>query len=173
MKYSYLIVLITILSMIGIGISIQIEFGHHIDGGLYLANTLFMLMSLPIIVLGFLNKKILLLGLTMFLGGFIIIFGSSIISDKQAEQSVENTKEIVKALDSYNADKGVYPDALEALIPNYLTTIPISAMGISDHAFTYHRSRDSYFLSFPENEKHYDYRVTGDKVTNPCQPVGC
>ena len=159
--------------MIGIGISIQIEFGHHLDDGLYFVNALFMIMSMPIIVIGLLNKKILLLGLTMFLSGFMIIFGSSIISDQQVNQSVENTKGIVKALNSYNADKGVYPNALEALIPNYLTTIPISAMGISDHAFTYHRSGDSYFLSFPENEKYYYYRVTGDKITNPCQPVGC
>jgi hypothetical protein len=171
MKYSYLIVLVTILSLIGIGI--QLEFGHHTFGGLYMENGHIIIISIPIIFLGLLNKQVLFLGLTIFLSGLLTFVGTSIILVKQEAQSAENAKGIVKALNSYNADKGAYPVTLKDLLPNYLTTIPITAMGISDHAFTYRRLEDSYFLSFPENEKHYYYRVLGDKVIHPCQPVGC
>ena len=84
---------------------------------------------------------------------------------------MERGNQIVDALNRYLKDHGVYPEKLDALAPNYLTGIPLPAVGnqiwdyyagqgkgdsfglfVSDdstypnHVFAYHR--DSHEWSF-------------------------
>lgn len=165
--------LLAIIVLSLIGTAILLEFGHHnFEGELYMLTFKVIFISVPMMFWGFVHKRMFFIGLAITLSAVISLLTAGGISDLKEDQSAENAKQIVKALNDYNADNGAYPVNLNELVPSYLNTIPLTAIGISEHPFSYRQLAGSYLLSFPESWG-YDIRILGDKRINPCEPVGC
>ena len=52
-----------------------------------------------------------------------------VLDQPTAQEGQERAEELIKALEQYKADTGMYPTELDALVPNYLTAIPQPARG--------------------------------------------
>lgn len=156
-----------------VGLTILLEFGHHtFEGEIYMLAIKIIFISIPMMFWGFVHKRMFFIGLAITLSVLISLLVSGAISSLQEDQSAETAKVVVKALDDYKTDKGEYPVTLKALVPDYLTTVPLTSIGISDHPFSYRKLDNTYLLSFPESWGGV-IRILGDKRINPCEPVGC
>jgi len=54
-----------------------------------------------------------------------------------SHMGANNAKSVIKAVNTYYADNGHYPENLNQLIPSYLESIPSSAYRMSDNKFRY------------------------------------
>lgn len=48
----------------------------------------------------------------------------ALLEDREASQAFDQLVEVGAAVERYRADKGAYPDTLEALVPTYLREVP-------------------------------------------------
>jgi hypothetical protein len=63
----------------------------------------------------------------------------------------QTSAQVIAGLEAYRAQRGVYPDDLAELVPEFLSEVPRPAMGLipnSDEVFTYSNFGDSYALEF-------------------------
>ena len=64
---------------------------------------------------------------------------------KKAEMGYKLSEPVIAALEQYKADHGTYPKTLEELVPDYLSTVPVSTDGVD---FSYSSTGESCSLSF-------------------------
>ena len=74
----------------------------------------------------------------------------------------ENANSVIKAVNSYYVDTGLYPDNLNQLIPNYLNRIPNCAYRIMDYKYRYYVDQDSAQLMWtvmpPWGRRIYNFK---------------
>ena len=73
------------------------------------------------------------------------MFATHIIISHQNRQTRDVAETVVFALDNYFEANRCYPDALEALVPDYLPSVPNTALGWHRRSFYYHKSADDRF----------------------------
>ncbi len=67
----------------------------------------------------------------------------------RAESWYERTAPVISALDRYHAERGAYPESLQALVPRYLTATALSALRFGlDHGLEYRPGNTDYRLEF-------------------------
>ncbi len=64
---------------------------------------------------------------------------------EKAERGYAALDPVIKALEQYHADKGTYPETLEELAPDYISSTPTE---VNDESINYARSGESYSLAF-------------------------
>ena len=64
---------------------------------------------------------------------------------EKAEQGYAASEPVIAALEQYKADKGVYPETLAELAPEYLATVPTKDEVLG---FSYRSTGDSFAFSF-------------------------
>jgi hypothetical protein len=73
----------------------------------------------------------------------------------------ENANIVIKAINSYYADTGFYPDDLNQLIPNYLDNIPNCAYRIMDYKYRYYLDQENANLMWtvipPWGRRNYNF----------------
>lgn len=94
-------------------------------------------------------------GLVRFAAGALLllaIFGSSRVAASMQRAARDRTAlDVLVALEAYKKDKGMYPETLDELVPNYVPEIPRPAIGVirdEDDRFAYSNYGDSYALEF-------------------------
>lgn len=73
------------------------------------------------------------------------VFAINYINNKIA---FSRATELIKVINKYNSDLGAYPDNLEALIPDYIKSIPSAKITLSDSEFLYFYDREKTLLLF-------------------------
>jgi len=94
-------------------------------------------------------------GLVRFAAGALLlaaIFGSSRIAASMQRAARDQTAlDVLVALEAYKKDKGMYPETLDELVPEYVEEVPRPAIGVirdEDDRFAYSNYGDSYALEF-------------------------
>ena len=64
---------------------------------------------------------------------------------EKADRGYAVSAPIINALEQYKSEKGTYPDSLDELVPDYLTSIPTE---VNDNPLAYKKNSDSFSLSF-------------------------
>ncbi|MGH7291684.1 MAG: hypothetical protein ACREJT_10770, partial [Myxococcota bacterium] len=82
----------------------------------------------------------------------LAIFGSSRVAASMQRTARDQTAlDVLVALEAYKKDKGMYPESLDELVPEYVTEVPRPAIGVirdEDDRFAYSNYGDSYALEF-------------------------
>ena len=64
---------------------------------------------------------------------------------EKADRGYAVSAPIINALEQYKYEKGAYPDSLDELVPDYLTSIPSE---VNDNPLAYKKTDESFSLSF-------------------------
>lgn len=64
---------------------------------------------------------------------------------EKAERGYAALDPVVQALEKYHAEKGSYPESLDELVPDCISSIPTE---VNDESIYYAKSGESYSLSF-------------------------
>ncbi len=64
---------------------------------------------------------------------------------QKAEKGYKLSEPIIAALERYKADHGIYPEKIDELVPDYLSTLPVSTDEVD---FFYSKTGESYSFSF-------------------------
>ena len=76
--------------------------------------------------------------------------------DKKIDETFLQADLIITALNEHYADTGYYPLSLDKLVPRYIPSVPLTAMGIvSKHYFFYEKESLKFRLSFEANDGIY------------------
>jgi len=63
---------------------------------------------------------------------------------------------VIVALNKYYSDSGNFPSSLEKLVPKYISSVPVTAMGVvSSHEFFYKKESIEYRLAFEATDGIY------------------
>lgn len=79
--------------------------------------------------------------------------------------TIAKGEQIRSALEAHYADHGVYPDALTALMPTYLQTLPTPDTGYKIWMYQVSQSRAGYELGFAANESRYPSATVRQRET--------
>lgn len=60
----------------------------------------------------------------------------------------QRADEVIAALNKYQAQRGNYPDKLEALVPEFLPAVPDARISLTQNQFYYHATAKSHDLSY-------------------------
>ncbi len=79
----------------------------------------------------------------VFVGLFLIALGLDVANKKIAMSRAET---IIAACRSYKDKTGAYPETLQALVPEYMTTVPRAKYTVLWNTFHYHEGRLAWML---------------------------
>lgn len=71
----------------------------------------------------------------------------NLLDQPTAQEGQERAKGLIQALEQYKADTGRYPSDLDALVPNYLTSIPQPARA-AQYEYELLSNGDEFTISF-------------------------
>lgn len=121
--------------------------------------TLTLILSLIISVLVSKQKRVwkTSLSITLAIG---LTLGYS-LSNYQGNQRKTNATLLIKALNQYKTDNGIYPISEKKLIPEYLSKIPTNRWGLQNIGFQYTINKNQSVFSIQYRTKEsYNYYYT-------------
>ena len=91
------------------------------------------------------SKRTLIVAGTVFAFTLSSFFAGATANRWQTRCTQQRAVEIIEAVEQYEAEHGVYPAELAAIVPDYLPAIPRTCMGLTGRTFFYERCEDSTF----------------------------
>lgn len=92
---------------------------------------------------------------------------ASLISGLQQKASMRAAQPVIEAVERYRSATGALPEALDALVPEFLPAIPRTKMGLRGTGFWFHSTGETYRIGFALPawmSCHYDSRTGAWRV---------
>ena len=82
----------------------------------------------------------------------LLLLAGSCLWDKEADKTRKVAREIIKELENYRVESGIYPDSLAQLTPKYLKERPVTFYSGANNFFYYRKdSANNYELWYFAN----------------------